>query len=687
MVFAGQVEGGRIMARFRQSFGVTHLWLRRFMAVSVGLIIAGMLGTVSGFSTAAAATVDDWPSYLFDGSHSGFNSNETTITPSNAASLAPQWTTSTGGAVISGQPVTSNGLVYWGAWDGILRATRPGDGSLAWSANLGQTPTPSTCSGRTHGILGTATVATESIASTPTSVVYVVGGNNTIYARNATTGAQIWMHQYAQSPTETWDSPLVYNGSVYIGTASWGDCPLTQAQVFRFDATSGQLLNTFNIVPTGCTGAGLSGSITVDPSNNTLYFATGNPGSCGTTETNAEAVVAVNASNLSFIGSWQVPAAQQTSDGDFVDTPTVFPATINGAPHTLVGVANKNGFYYALDEANISAGPVWRDPVAMGGDSPQSGKGSISPSAWDGTNLYVAGGNTTINGVSCKGALRAVNPADGSYVWQDCLSDGPVLAPVSASPGIVAVAEGNSLELTNSSNGSVLFKVADSSSSQYFGGPAIANGAVYIGTQSGYLHAYAISAPPPPGTTLALDTFQRANQSLWGTASDGHTWAGEANNSTLFSINNNTGQVSGGTGAHNAVLGPATSNAEVLFTGSVTTFSGANIGAVLRWADTNNWYKAYLDGAHLVLQKKVNGTATTISSVPFAATAGTTYSLRFQAIGTTLNVKAWPSSSTEPTAWTITAADSSLTTGNCGLRMQLATGVTVTYTSFLATYQ
>ena len=155
----------------------------------------------------------------------------------------------------------------------------------------------------------------------------------------------------------------------------------------------------------------------------------------------------------------------------------------------------------------------------------------------------------------------------------------------------------------------------------------------------------------------------------------------------MFSINNNTGQVSGGTGPHNAVLGPATSNAEVLFTGSVNTFSGANIGAVLRWTDTNNWYKAYLDGAHLVLQKKVNGTTTTISSVPFAATAGTTYSLRFQAIGTTLKAKAWPSSSTEPTAWTITGADSSLTTGNCGLRMQLATGVSITYTSFLATYQ
>jgi len=108
---------------------------------------------------------------------------------------------------------------------------------------------------------------------------------------------------------------------------------------------------------------------------------------------------------------------------------------------------------------------------------------------------------------------------------------------------------------------------------------------------------------------------------------------------------------------------------------------------VLRWMDTNNWYKAYLDGASLVLQKKVNGTTTTIASVAFTATAGASYNIRFRAVGTTLTVKAWAAGTTEPTAWTITAADSTFTTGNCGLRMQLATGVVVTYTSFRATYQ
>src|SRR5438132_9475539 len=496
--------------------------------------------------------------------------------------------------------------------------------------------------------MGTATVSTETIGGTPTSVVYVVGGNDTLYALNATTGAQIWKHQYAQSPTETWDSPLVYNGDVYIGTASWGDCPLTQAQVFEFDAVGGTTINTFNIVPAGCTGAGLSGSITVDPANNTLYFATGNPGSCSSSETNAEAVVALTASNLSLVGSWQVPASQQTADGDFVNTPTVFAAQLGGVTHSLVGVANKNGIYYALDDANISAGPVWQDQVAVGGDSPQSGFGSISPSSWDGNTLYVAGGNTTINSASCKGSVRAVNPATGGYIWQDCLNDGPVLAPVSGAPGVVAVAEGDALELVNSSNGSLLFKAADTSSSLYFGGLAIANGAVYIGTQSGNLHAYGASSPPPP-TTLAQDTFHRANQSLWGTASDGQLWGGEANASNLFAVNNNTGQISGGKGQHSAVLGPAASDAQVLFTGSVSSFSNANIGALLRWTDSNNWYRAYLTASHLVLQKRVGGSTTTVASAPFTATAGTSYSVRFQDAGTTLNAKVWASSSSEPT--------------------------------------
>ncbi|MDQ1449543.1 MAG: hypothetical protein QOC79_2514, partial [Actinomycetota bacterium] len=72
---------------------------------------------------------------------------------------------------------------------------------------------------------------------------------------------------------------------------------------------------------------------------------------------------------------------------------------------------------------------------------------------------------------------------------------------------------------------------------------------------------------------------------------------------------------------------------------------------------------------------------------PFAATAGTSYSLRFRVVGTTITAKVWATGTAEPANWTITSSDSALSRGNTGLRMQLGAGVTVTYTSFLATYQ
>ena len=149
------------------------------------------------------------------------------------------------------------------------------------------------------------------------------------------------------------------------------------------------------------------------------------------------------------------------------------------------------------------------------------------------------------------------------------------------------------------------------------------------------------SPSPTPGTTLAQDTFQRPNQAHWGTASDGQSWGGDANSASVFSIVNNTGQVSNGSGIFNAVLGPVATDAEVLFSGSMSSFSNSNLGAVLRWNDTNNWYKAYISGTTLVVQKKVNGTTTIIGSASFAATAGTSYTLRFRVVGTTLSTRVW----------------------------------------------
>ena len=190
---------------------------------------------------------------------------------------------------------------------------------------------------------------------------------------------------------------------------------------------------------------------------------------------------------------------------------------------------------------------------------------------------------------------------------------------------------------------------------------------------------------PTPGITLAQDTFQRVNQKFWGTASDGHTWGGDANSQAAFSILNNVGQIANGSGPYNAVLGPTATDAEVLFAGSVSSFNNNNLGAVLRWQDTNDWYKAYINGTQLVIQKKVKGTATILSQAAFPASANTAYNLRFRVVGTTLYAKVWATAATEPTAWTITTTDGSLSSGQCGLRIQLLSSTSASITSFLAT--
>ena len=192
------------------------------------------------------------------------------------------------------------------------------------------------------------------------------------------------------------------------------------------------------------------------------------------------------------------------------------------------------------------------------------------------------------------------------------------------------------------------------------------------------------SASPSTGAPVGSDSFQRANQALWGTASDGQAWGGDANTQAVFSVKGNAGVVSnaGGT-SYSAVLGPAVSNAEVVATGSLSSFSNANLGTVLRWADGNNWYKAFIDGANLVLQKKVAGSTTVLATAPFAAAAGTAYTIHFRAVGSTLTANVWPASGTEPSGWMVTATDTALTTGRCGLRFLTQAG-TATITAFQA---
>ncbi len=182
---------------------------------------------------------------------------------------------------------------------------------------------------------------------------------------------------------------------------------------------------------------------------------------------------------------------------------------------------------------------------------------------------------------------------------------------------------------------------------------------------------------------LAEDTFQRKDQPQWGTASDNHSWDGDANTKPVFSITGTSGQISKGQGSFDAVLGPNKDNVDVTAGEQINNFdNGVNIGVVLRWTDANNWYKVLLDGTHITLLKRVNGQTTTIVSKPFEAQANLTYMLRMQAIGSMLFAKAWPSNTPEPNTWAIVKSDNDLASGQAGIRVVLGPATVISVMSF-----
>ncbi len=184
---------------------------------------------------------------------------------------------------------------------------------------------------------------------------------------------------------------------------------------------------------------------------------------------------------------------------------------------------------------------------------------------------------------------------------------------------------------------------------------------------------------------LAQDTFQRANQALWGTASDGRLWGGDANTQQAFSIAGTSGQVAHSQGTLNAVLGPINTNTEVLMSGMVNQFgNGVNFGSVLRWSNTNNFYKALLDGSNLTIIKQVKGQSAHIATVPFKAQGGVLYNIDFRAVGAMLFVSAWRSGTTQPTNWMIVTTDNSLLSGQAGIRVVVEDATVVNITAFTA---
>ena len=440
--------------------------------------------------TQATGGTTTWP--LFQGiiQHSGFNGYETILNTASAPQLRLLWSRHVGGAIAS-QVTSANGLIYWGSWDGYEHASNPSTGADVWATNVGTTAAPG-CIPTSGGPSGAAAVTSVPINGVSTPVAFVSGGNATFYALNANTGAVLWSRRLGTSPSHMmWAGPIIYRGSVYVGVSSYGDCPLVQGQLVQLQAASGLIQHLFNTVPTGCVGAGIWDTPTIDPTTNTLYVSTGTNANCSHAGNNlAMGLLSLRATDLSLLGSWLVPRAQAPGDSDFGSTPTLFTATIGGVVHQMVGLMNKNGVYYAFDRGHINLGPLWQFQVSVGVAS--WGGNNFSSSGWDGSRLYVAGGGSVINGTRCLGSLRALNLATGQPIWQVCLGT-DVWGSIMVVHGVVVVGAGTQMVAMDSATGKLLFTFQDNSAgSQFVASATIINGMLYLGNEDGKLYAFGL---------------------------------------------------------------------------------------------------------------------------------------------------------------------------------------------------
>ena len=474
---------------------------------------AGVRGHAATIPSTAAAseTGFDWPKYEHDITGSG-DTSDPGISASNASTLALRagWPMrSATGTMISAQPIVADGYVFWGSWDGVEHGTPVNGGAGAWSTELGTLTYPSNtncAASGVHGIGDAGVVADVTVGGVSGPVLFLAGGGNDsagggsakVYALDALTGAILWQTDIAPSPNDyLWSSPVFYQAtgdsdpSIYEGVADVGEpCPLVQGEVVKLDALTGQLQHTFDTVPAGCTGATVWGSLTVDAATNAVYAVTGNRGTCNKlSEPYAYAIVKLDATTLGVIDSWQIPKTERASaDDDFGTVPILFSGNVNGHPEPLVGAANKNGIFYIWNRNDLAAGPVYRLTIA----NPHAA--DIAPPAFDGSTLYIGTTGTMVNGVKVPGSVRAFEVADlPTQAWVTTLP-APVLASVTAAPGIVVVGAGHKTWVLDATTGSIIMslqaELAGQTRGRFWAAPTIADGVLYEGDTQGFLYAY-----------------------------------------------------------------------------------------------------------------------------------------------------------------------------------------------------
>ncbi|MGO9197981.1 MAG: PQQ-binding-like beta-propeller repeat protein [Acidimicrobiales bacterium] len=420
--------------------------------------------------------------------------SDSALTTTDVAFLKQQWAIN-GKSAISAEPAVYENVVYWGNWGGYETATNASTGKQLWQDYLGRTvgQPHHNCQPDRVGVASSA-----SVAKVDGALRIIVGtGAGGVASIDASNGKIEWDTRIAPKIGGfVWSSPTVFDGSVYIGVASLGDCPLVPGKMVKLNAKTGAIEHEFtSAVPKNCSGDTMWSSPAIDVHLKALFITTGNSNTsrgknCYTKDN--DAILKLSATTLALESRWRIPRGLEFLDADFGASPTLFNAHIGRRTVALVGATSKDGVFYALRRDDFAAGPVWTLRVSIKGDCPNCGAGSIASAAYDGSSLYLAGGQTTIRGKHCEGSLRSVDPSNGKEIWADCLFD-PVLAAPTVVHGVVFVVYGPELNAIDTADGTKLFKYFDPVEKADLWGTVTVSGSwIYFGGMDNRLRSFSI---------------------------------------------------------------------------------------------------------------------------------------------------------------------------------------------------
>ncbi len=421
--------------------------MRRILAIAV-LVAAGCSSgsgssaTIAGSGEVAGTTglgTSEWPEPawgMYGRTLSRTFSSETAspISRSTVLTLLPAWIYKTA-KTVTASPAVVDGTLYVGDWAGVMYALDAGDGSLRWKFATEDAP------GAAFGpIVSSAAIADVAIAGAVRRLV-IFGSGPRLYALDAGDGSLAWERHVgalddagsapADDPTEIESSPLVWEGTVFVGmdTHNQGDERTggIRGGLLAVDAATGHLRWKFE--PELGAGVGCGGvwsSPTLDPARRRVFLATANCTKDFAWTRHVEAVTALDADTGQVEWAFQ-PHPPNRKDWDFGATPNLFR---DRDGREVLGAGNKDGAYYALDPEG--GGLLWRRQVAQGGDLGEDfaiGGFIGSPAVWRGRVF----GGTAIGGLPFYHALEGT---DGSVVWQD-LTAVPTYAASAVVNGVV----------------------------------------------------------------------------------------------------------------------------------------------------------------------------------------------------------------------------------------------------------